>query len=623
MEKLVSIIIPVYNKENYLKTCIDSLINMKIDHAKMEAIFVDDCSTDKSVEIINKYVQAHDFIKLIQLEHNTGSPSTPRNVGIKEAEGKYLTLLDADDWLDAEGFPEFIDKVNADDADFGLGQSYKHTNKNITYHARFTSYKDASNLKPEEIEKIFRAVGPPGKVFKRKLVIENQIEFEHMKFGEDKLFFTELMSKVSNITMSTVPVYHVNRYVENVSLVKETSVLDKAYINKDIVQKICDMDIPTYLMKMALSRMVEVDFFRRFFHTKTFLKSDDKKEFYAIFDQVEKTITDRGFDIKEFLNNKIFAVMYELYHQADKAEFIKFTTDVVFGNWRFYVERNTVYKTLENSSEHLKPLAIGCYPIYEGTQFIDGKKFEVVKLLKDGDITITGVSLDEINNALNTQYIDFAVNDDKIFIQQDEFNKTNSANVNICVHYGEMDRALVFTSYPSDNTYFNMKRQTFKLELKKRTTVNNLKQYFITKCEPLITLQEKNLYDDLELSEQVSTIEAGTKVMPTDIKYSLSGTPRLILENDVIMSANKDGVAPLDMKNHAKYIIKVPNKVEILKKCKLYNSRAFDNEPIQTLKPNEDVKIKNIIYTNNSTPRLVTEEGFYLTANKDFVKVIQ
>lgn len=369
--------------------------------------------------------------------------------------------------------------------------------------------------------------------------------------------------------------------------------------------------------------MVEVDFFRRFFHSKTFLKSDDKKEFYAIFDQVEKTITDRGFDIKEFLNNKIFAVMYELYHQADKAEFIKFTTDVVFGNWRFYVERNTVYKTLENSSEHLKPLAIGCYPIYEGTQFIDGKKYEVIKLLKDGDITITGVSLDEINNALNTQYIDFAVNDDKIFIQQDEFNKTNSANVNICVHYGEMDRALVFTSYPSDNTYFNMKRQTFKLELKQRTTVNNLKQYFITKCEPLITLKETNLYADLELNEQVSTIEAGTKVMPTDIKYSLSGTPRLILENDVIMSANKDGVAPLDMKNHAKYIIKVPNKVEILKKCKLYNSRAFDNEPIQTLKPNEDVKIKNIIYTNNSTPRLVTEEGFYLTANKDFVKIIQ
>ncbi|WP_259342599.1 glycosyltransferase [Staphylococcus hominis] len=48
---------------------------------------------------------------------------------MREAQGKYITLLDADDWLDKDGFLKVIEKVNADDTDFGLGQSYKHTSK--------------------------------------------------------------------------------------------------------------------------------------------------------------------------------------------------------------------------------------------------------------------------------------------------------------------------------------------------------------------------------------------------------------------------------------------------------------------------------------------------------------
>src|SRR5699024_5190650 len=159
MDKLVSVIISVYNKEPFLKKCIESLINLNMEQSKLEAIFVDDCSTDNSVAMNDSYANQYDFIRLIQLSTNTDSPSEPRN----------------------------MEKVNSDDAELGLGQSYKHTNKSITYHAKFTSYKDASNLMPQDIEKIFRAVGPPGKVFKRDIVINNQIQFEHMKFGEDKL----------------------------------------------------------------------------------------------------------------------------------------------------------------------------------------------------------------------------------------------------------------------------------------------------------------------------------------------------------------------------------------------------------------------------------------------------
>ena len=87
-----------------LEKCIESLIDLKMDKNNIEAIFVDDCSTDESVNIIKHYEKDYDFIKLIQLPENTGSPSEPRNIGMREAQGKYITLLDADDWLDKEGF---------------------------------------------------------------------------------------------------------------------------------------------------------------------------------------------------------------------------------------------------------------------------------------------------------------------------------------------------------------------------------------------------------------------------------------------------------------------------------------------------------------------------------------
>lgn len=116
-------------------------------------------------------------------------------------------------------------------------------------------------------------------------------------------------------------------------------------------------------------------------------------------------------------------------------------------------------------------------------------------------------------------------------------------------------------------------------------------------------------------------LEPGSKVVPTEIKYSSNGTPRLVLEDGSIMTANKDFVTHIDEKNHHKYITEVPSEVKVKKTCKLYDSRSFKNEPIKILKIGENIKISNIIYTNNSTPRLVTEDGNYLTANKDFIDI--
>lgn len=94
MNDLVSIITPVYNAERYIKHTIESVIEQ--DYDNWELLIIDDCSTDSSRTIAEKYMQADKRIKLIFLEKNSGVASA-RNAGIEAAKGRYIAFLDSDD----------------------------------------------------------------------------------------------------------------------------------------------------------------------------------------------------------------------------------------------------------------------------------------------------------------------------------------------------------------------------------------------------------------------------------------------------------------------------------------------------------------------------------------------
>lgn len=97
-KKLVSIITPCYNAEKYIAETIESVL--KQTYRNWEMIIVDDCSTDKSAEIVKSYMERDPRIKYFRTERPSGSPSLPRNIGIDNASGKYIAFLDADDvWL--------------------------------------------------------------------------------------------------------------------------------------------------------------------------------------------------------------------------------------------------------------------------------------------------------------------------------------------------------------------------------------------------------------------------------------------------------------------------------------------------------------------------------------------
>lgn len=98
MNENVSVVMPVYNAEKYVALAIDSVLAQS--YSDWELLIIDDCSTDSSAAIINKYVEKYQRIRLFHTKKASGSPTMPRNMGVKMAKGRYIAFLDSDDiWL--------------------------------------------------------------------------------------------------------------------------------------------------------------------------------------------------------------------------------------------------------------------------------------------------------------------------------------------------------------------------------------------------------------------------------------------------------------------------------------------------------------------------------------------
>jgi len=144
---MVSIIVPVYNAERYIEETIESVISQT--YGNWELLVVDDCSTDNSISIINRYVEKHDNIFLINSECNSGGPATPRNIGIKRSAGEYIAFLDADDvWLDIKLEKQLLD--------------FKNNNVDIVSSNASYIDQNGNNVKPvdnELIHYLFKLLG--------------------------------------------------------------------------------------------------------------------------------------------------------------------------------------------------------------------------------------------------------------------------------------------------------------------------------------------------------------------------------------------------------------------------------------------------------------------------------
>ncbi|MGL6168239.1 MAG: glycosyltransferase family 2 protein, partial [Fusobacteriaceae bacterium] len=118
--KKISVIIPVYNTEKYLRRCLESIINQSLK--EIEIIIVNDGSPDGSSKIIDEFSQKDKRIKVINKKN--GGISSARNVGLKKSLGEYVIHIDSDDWIEHNYFFEMYSKAKKDNLDIVISDIY-------------------------------------------------------------------------------------------------------------------------------------------------------------------------------------------------------------------------------------------------------------------------------------------------------------------------------------------------------------------------------------------------------------------------------------------------------------------------------------------------------------------
>jgi glycosyltransferase involved in cell wall biosynthesis len=115
MGYMISVIIPVFNGEQYIQECFASIINQTLGIENIEVIVVDDSSTDNSVEIISQYVEKYESFKLIKQDANQGS-GPARNLGLKYVTSDYVTFLDCDDYISLDAYEKALEIFKNDES---------------------------------------------------------------------------------------------------------------------------------------------------------------------------------------------------------------------------------------------------------------------------------------------------------------------------------------------------------------------------------------------------------------------------------------------------------------------------------------------------------------------------
>lgn len=204
----VSVIVTIYNRENYIKDCACSLFEQTLKD--VEFIFVDDASTDNSIsilkDIVERYPSRKSFVKIIRMEKN-GGRAVARQTGIDNVLGEYIIHVDSDDWVDTDMMELLYKKAKETDADI-VGCNITHEYKN--YQSVFKqsySYSVDENVRRLLDGRIFPSLCTS--MTRRNLIKDYDVQFpQGIDTGEDLLFNLQLYLHARRIIGIDAPSYH-------------------------------------------------------------------------------------------------------------------------------------------------------------------------------------------------------------------------------------------------------------------------------------------------------------------------------------------------------------------------------------------------------------------------------
>lgn len=236
MDKLISVIVPVYNVSEYLPRCLDSIINQT--YRNLEIILVDDGSTDNSGQICDEYAKKDNRIIVIHKEN--GGVSSARNQGIDKATGEYIGFVDSDDVVEENMYSILID--NAENKNVEISCCQIQTKSVDGSISNIDTFESKVFKKQEIIEGFFSnqrirgfIVSPCNKIIKKNII--GSLRFKNYALAEDFLFIFEVLNNCQYVHYdSTVGYYYLHR--ENSAMTSKFSEkrFDYIYAIEEIAQ---------------------------------------------------------------------------------------------------------------------------------------------------------------------------------------------------------------------------------------------------------------------------------------------------------------------------------------------------------------------------------------------------
>ena len=251
----VSILIPIYNTEKYLRECLDSVISQTLED--IEIICVNDGSTDGSLDILNRYERQDNRVHVITIKNQGG---VARNEGMHLAQGEYITFLDSDDFFEPCFIEELYKKAKNDSLDVAVCRCDQYDNSTGNYipadfsiRQELLPKKEVFNIK--DVEKDFFHLfvwWPWDKLYRREFIAEHQLRFQSLRSTDDLFFVCTAVLLAERVGVSEdVWVHHRINNPASVSNTREKSF-------DDFITAL--LELREFLVKKNLFKALQIDF---------------------------------------------------------------------------------------------------------------------------------------------------------------------------------------------------------------------------------------------------------------------------------------------------------------------------------------------------------------------------
>ncbi|WP_400218202.1 glycosyltransferase family 2 protein [Methanobrevibacter smithii] len=250
MSYKLSVIIPVFNAEDYIKECLDSVVDQSLGIDNIEVIIVNDNSCDSTLDIISQYADKYPSFKLISNKSNLG-PGESRNMALKEVSSDYVTYLDADDFISQNAYEDALSKINEFNADLLIYNWETYTGSDYVEPINIHQQNTLENKLITDIKqnpKLFLSTAPWNKIYHRSL-------FKYLKFSkgfyEDNIVAILALINAKRIFLSKDSIYY---YRKNSDSTTENITVDSSIHLSNSIKEIFDLryEYPEFLNYLKL-----------------------------------------------------------------------------------------------------------------------------------------------------------------------------------------------------------------------------------------------------------------------------------------------------------------------------------------------------------------------------------